>query len=231
MPSVRNLLARSLNRSLGSVVPSRHRLAFNYMVARLGGCEPELAAIHRLGPNRGAAIDAGANEGLFTYRLAGLYERVHAFEINPVMAERLKEEVSPRVCVYPVGLSSQERTGTLFVPFYRGRLLTGWASLDPGNCPNAERNTELLVEVRPLDAYNLDGITFLKADVEGHELDLLIGARETIRRNRPVVLLEIKAKNLVPVRNFFSDLGYAERCLQDLAGVAGSEENYIFMPE
>jgi hypothetical protein len=82
-----------------------------------------------------------------------------------------------------------------------------------------------------LDAFHLDNVTFLKVDVEGHEVDLLLGAQETIKRNRPVILLEIKAKNLVTVRNFFSGLGYGERSLESLVGTVGMVENHIFVPE
>jgi len=48
----------------------------------MAGCEPELALLHQLSPSCGSAIDAGANEGPFTYPLAELYDRLYAFEIN-----------------------------------------------------------------------------------------------------------------------------------------------------
>ena len=97
-----------MRRCLGPAVPPSFQLGFAYQLARLDGCEPELSFLHRLGPNRGSAIDAGANNGLFTYRLAKLYSQVHAFEINPELAGRLKLLVSPNVEVYPIGLSSCE---------------------------------------------------------------------------------------------------------------------------
>jgi FkbM family methyltransferase len=230
MPSVRNLIARGLRRCLGPGVPSRARLAFDYRVARVAGCEPELALLHRLGANRGTAIDAGANQGLFTYRLAGLYDRVHAFEINPALAGRLSRLAPWNVTVHPFGLSSRAGSNKLFTPIYRGRLLDGWASLERGNCPGAERYVESPVTVRPLDSFGLEGITFLKADVEGHEVELLAGARETLRRNRPVVLVEIKEANLTAVRAAFAEMGYAARPFAELTGAAGSAGNFLFLP-
>ena len=231
MCRVRNLAVRGLRTIVGPFVPQRLRLPFQYRLARLDGCEPELSQLHRLGPNRGVAIDAGANEGLFSYRLARLYDRVHAFEINPVLASQLRQWRSRRLEVHPVGLSSREGGGTLYTPFFRGRRLNGWASLEPGNCPNAERYEETKVIVRPLDSFELQGVTFMKADVEGHEQELLAGAQETIRRNRPVVLLEVKPPNRDAVRKFFEQLGYGERRLRDLIGIEGSEENYIYVPD
>ena len=175
MRSIPTLLARGLKRYLGPAVPPRLRLAFDYQLAQLDGCEPELALLHQLGPNRGTAIDAGANEGLFTYRLSTLYNRVHAFEINPTLADRLRRLVPSKVSVYPVGLSSREGSGTLYTPYYHGRPLHGWAGLELWNCPTAERHTESVVSVRPLDSFGFDDVSFLKVDVEGHELELLTG--------------------------------------------------------
>ena len=231
MRSIPTLLARGLKRCIDPAVPPRLQLAFDYQLARLDGCEPELALLNQLGPNRGTAIDAGANEGLFTYRLSTLYNRVHAFEINPSLASRLRRLVSSNVSVYPIGLSSREGSDTLYTPHYHGRALYGWAGLEPWNCPTAERYTESVVSVRRLDSFGFDDVSFVKVDVEGHELELLTGAQQTIRRNRPVVLIEVKDRNRAAVRDYFRDLRYAERRLEDLTGVSGSTENYVYLPD
>jgi FkbM family methyltransferase len=231
MRSMPTLLARGLKRYIGPAIPLRLRLAFNYQLARLGGCEPELAWLHALGPNRGTAIDAGANEGLFTFRLATLYSRVHAFEINPALASGLRRLVPSKASVYPVGLSSRDGSGTLYTPYYRGRPQTGWGALEPGNCPDAESCTESTVSVRTLDSFGLNDVTLLKVDVEGHEVELLHGAQQTIRQNRPVVLIEVNDKNRAPVQEYFRDMHYAERRLEDVVGVHGSPELYIYLPD
>jgi FkbM family methyltransferase len=228
--SLRSLMARGIRRCVGPIVPAHRRLAFNYRLARLNGCEPELAMLHRLGPNRGVAIDAGANEGLYTYRLAQLYSQVHAFEINPHLADRLRTLAPPNVNVHSDGLSSKECASTLLTPIYHGRPLYGWASLESGNCPVAERYDESKVTVKPLDSFDFRDVTLLKTDVEGHETELLTGAVHTIHRNRPVVLIEVKSENLTTVRTFFARLQYVERTLAAMTGVTGAEGNYIFVP-
>ena len=230
MSRMRDLAARGLRRGVGPLVPTTFKLPFEYGLARLGGCEPELAQLRHMGPNRGVAIDVGANRGLFTYPLARLYERVHAFEISPDLAAKLRQWGSPRLEVHATGLSAREGRATLYTPFFQGRRLDGWASLDPKNCPTAERLEETPVEIRTLDSFHLQGVTFIKADVEGHEPELLAGSRETIRSNRPIVLLEVKDANLPVVREFFSSLGYRETRLKELIGVQGSKENYVFVP-
>src|SRR5271169_3786657 len=45
--------------------------------------EPELAVLPELVPRGGTAIDVGANQGVYAYALAGIADRVVAFEPNP----------------------------------------------------------------------------------------------------------------------------------------------------
>ena len=47
------------------------------------------------------------------------------------------------------------------------------------------------VEMRTLDEFGLMGVRFIKADVEGSEREVLDGARATIVRDRPIILLEL----------------------------------------
>jgi hypothetical protein len=47
------------------------------------------------------------------------------------------------------------------------------------------------VEMRTLDEVGLAGVRFVKADVEGGEREVLDGARATIARDRPIILLEL----------------------------------------
>jgi len=46
------------------------------------------------------------------------------------------------------------------------------------------------VQVSPLDAFNLYNVGFIKLDVEGYEYFALKGAEKTIKKWRPVVLIE-----------------------------------------
>jgi hypothetical protein len=49
----------------------------------------------------------------------------------------------------------------------------------------------LAFEMRTLDSFELDNVGFIKIDVEGAQLLVLMGAEETIKRNKPVMLVEI----------------------------------------
>ena len=54
---------------------------------------------------------------------------------------------------------------------------------------------------------------FLKIDVEGHELAVLQGARQTLKKHRPTILVECEARHrpdgdVRPVFEFLQSLGY-----------------------
>ncbi|MBV8144368.1 MAG: FkbM family methyltransferase [Gammaproteobacteria bacterium] len=216
------LASAFVRRALLPLTPARRRLELLAWSNRnFEGVEPELAMLDRLVP-RGCrtAIDAGANVGLYTLRLARLCHAVYAFEINPGVTGDLERAELPNVKVMHVGLSSVERSVVLYIPLLHGKMpLEGWASLTPGNCPDTDIHTEITGEVRTLDSYAIANVDFVKIDVEGHELELLKGARETLARYHPRILAE--AKNLSPVAALLAPLGYRARRADDF-GVTGS---------
>lgn len=52
------------------------------------------------------------------------------------------------------------------------------------------------VEMRTLDSFELNGISFIKIDTENFEKEVLLGARETLARNKPILLVEIQGNQV-----------------------------------
>ena len=48
-----------------------------------------------------------------------------------------------------------------------------------------------------LDKFNFDSVDLLKIDVEGHELQVVKGAEQTIKKCRPLIILEISFENKI----------------------------------
>jgi FkbM family methyltransferase len=231
MRSFKQLLAGVLRRAVLPALPRRRRLPFRYWLATfVGECEPEMLYLDRLMPAGGVAVEVGANEGFYAYRFAPHFAAVYAFEVNDELTAELAAYNPGNITIIHEGLSSCAGAATLYIPRVRGRLLTGWASLAPGNCPDADEHVEKAVVLHPLDWFNLTNVSFVKIDVEGHEVEVLEGARQTLSRDRPRVLMEVKPQNRERVAAFFAALDYDERTLDELAGVPGSEENCIFLP-
>jgi len=108
--------------------------------------------------------------------------------------------------------------------------MSGWGSLDPYNCPDVVCLRTQQIELETLDSMKIPDVRFIKIDVEGHELEVLCGAQETIRQDRPHLLIEVREKHLSEIRNLLNGWNYFEASLENLCGVVGSPQNYIFLP-
>jgi FkbM family methyltransferase len=145
--------------------------------------------ITRLVPSGRAAVDVGANRGIYTYWMSKRASEVDAFEPQPWLARYIRSARLPHVRVHEVALSEITGHAQLVVPADDG--LAHLASTAAGQGPGS------LVEVstRSLDSFGLVDVGFLKIDVEGHEMAVLRGGRETIERSRPVVFVESEARH------------------------------------
>lgn len=153
--------------------------------------EPELAVLDRLLPRGGTAIDVGANRGIFAFALADIADRVVAFEPNPDYASFARWMLRGRADVHELALSNEPGRATFTVPISeQGMTLHFAGSLKPAHA-QFPLYKSYAVEVRRLDDFGFTDVRFIKADVEGSERDVLDGARETIARDRPVILLEL----------------------------------------
>ncbi len=222
---------RAVFRLLFLITPVSKHLPLRYKLSELEGSgEPELTYLDRMLQSRQTALDIGANIGMFSYRLSGLVTRVVSFEINDELITELAAWNPGNIEIVPKGLSSTEGEATLYIPVLNGQKLVGWASLAPGNCPDTNEHFTKKVHIVTLDSLKIRNISFIKIDVEGHELEVLRGARETLAASRPVLLIEIREQNLEPIRKLLSELGYAETTMKALTRHDGQEGNYFFVP-
>jgi FkbM family methyltransferase len=80
-----------------------------------------------------------------------------------------------------------------------------------------EKSFEVLkkIAVEKLDNFNLKDVTLIKIDVENHENEVLVGSKQTILNNKPIIVLENSYyyfshifPNQNPHEEFFKELGY-----------------------
>jgi len=221
-------LARRLSRLLP--IPRLRLKAEHWIYLHLEDCEPELKNLISLLPppsQRRTAIDIGANFGFYSLELQKYFDSTYAFEINPDVARELAG-LSQSIVVIAEGLSSQQGFTTLYIPVVANNSLTGWASLHKENLPDAEHHIEVKVPINTLDHYQLTEVDFIKIDVEGHEKQVLRGAHETLVKNSPVLLIEVKEQNRLWVVDYLNELGYGH-VVYPFQALHGYHENHVFV--
>jgi FkbM family methyltransferase len=130
---------------------------------------------------RRTALDIGGHVGFWSYYLATAFAKVHAFEPNELFAQCFERNVRDKnVTLHRVALGETERKIALEVD----PANTGATHVRPGG--------EGDIPMRRLDDFGFDEVDFIKIDVEGFELQVLEGARDTLARCRPIVIVEQK---------------------------------------
>ena len=182
---------------------------------RLG--EPEFALIPFLCGRDKTSIDVGANVGVWSWAMARHSKRVHAFEPNPKNLSKLRRNLGglANATIHGVALGDRAGEATLRIPRGAKGHSNQGASLSRIAVGDDRAFTALAVEQRRLDDCAISHVGFIKIDVEGFEQAVLDGARETIARDRPNLLMEIEeAHTNIPIDDSVrrvEELGY--RCL------------------
>lgn len=168
-------------------------------------------------------LDIGANAGMsaLSIFLVKPNAKVISFEPNPIHYSYL-DKIGAKFRnfkYYQFGLGNEEKTLNFYYPIYNGRKMTALGSFEydeAKNWLNSKRvyffdESKLEIEriqanVKLLDSLNLDP-EFIKMDVEGFEYQVLLGAKKTIARARPIFLIEGVNENS-DVHIFFKRIDY-----------------------
>lgn len=130
---------------------------------------------------RRVALDVGAHVGLWAMWLVRAFGHVHCFEPDPSHGDLLRlnmDRTNYRLFQTALG----DRDGRAVLQSFRGE--SGRTHVMP--CQAGA------VEVRTLDSYAIERVDLIKIDVEGFELPVILGGEQTIREQRPVMVVEQK---------------------------------------
>lgn len=176
---------------------ARHKMASGLPALDL---TVELCERHR------TVVQAGGNVGVWPVRLAKWFTRVLTFEPTPETFHCLRRNVVRHLgagtCVemYPSALGSY--VGTVMM---RPSVSAGtWRVMD------RDAKVEGLVEVpiTTIDAAQLTDCDAIILDIEGHEVEALRGAAETIARCHPVIHVEMLPRSADRIASHIAALGY-----------------------
>ncbi len=158
-------------------------------------------------------LDIGAHLGMYTIRLASICRKgkIIAVEPDPRNREYLRKNIvlnnlkNVEIVPYPVSDRSGEKVKFALA------TVSGYSRID-----RMLNDDELLkyiyIETITVDdlieSIDLERVDFIIIDVEGYELHVLRGAKKTIRKYKPLMLIEVFSENRDFVYKFLEEYGY-----------------------
>ncbi len=167
--------------------------------------EKELTIIDRFSDKSKNALDIGVYRGVYSLKLSQNFNQIHSFEPNPLLFPYLNinlKKIIKNINLYNLALSNKSgetelklpvRSKSIFKENIEELYQLGAASIHPKN--EFEDFKKVRVKIDKLDNISINNIGFMKIDVEGHELEVIEGAKETITKDKPILLIEIEKRH------------------------------------
>jgi FkbM family methyltransferase len=168
------------------------------------------------------AIDCGANIGVHAIdwgRRMASWGRVIAIEAQERIFYALAGNIAINNCfnVSAIHAAVTDADGEMGIPTpnYLERASFGSLELKPLAHPEfigqkIDYRQEALTQVRAirLDSLNLERLDLIKIDVEGMELDVLRGGADSMRKLKPIMLIEHHKSDIEAIGQMLRDWGY-----------------------
>jgi|TARA_Y200000002_G_scaffold377239_1_gene382494 FkbM family methyltransferase len=198
------------------------------------------------------SIDVGVYRGVYSYEMSKYSKKVHSFEPNPLIFKYINKnlkKISSNIDLYNFALSNENKVSNLRIPIrnkkidkenYEEHYLMGRATVHELN--NFQDYEKFEITLKKIDDFNFDNeISFMKIDVEGHEMEVIEGGKLFIKKNKPVLLVEIEErhskKNIHHSIDYINGLGYNsyfydENNLKKTSELKNMKlfTNFIFLP-
>ena len=128
------------------------------------------------------AIDIGCRDGEYSRYLANNFNHVYCFDYRPRALFNYNIPLD-KITLFHTALGETETTvmasgGANMMAERAGGELTAWTEQ----------------KVYALDQFNIPNVDYIKIDVDGFEVRVLTGARETILKHKPVLVVEDDTK-------------------------------------
>ena len=182
-------------------------------------------------------LDAGANEGVYATACARMlpFAKIICFEPVPATHKRLVENTKryPQIKSVNLALGSARATLPMNVgAFHAANSLLKMNSAHLENWPDSAPSDVVMVPIMSLDEFmEKEGITgnyFIKADVQGYEIELLKGANQSLKQCK-LLQLEVSliplyegAPTLADIWNHVTSIGFS---LFDVVDILYSPRN------
>jgi FkbM family methyltransferase len=167
------------------------------------------------------AIDCGANIGVHTVEWANAmtgWGSVLAIEAQERIFYALAGNITINNCfnAFAIHAAVSSESGTLQIPNPNYLVPSSFGSLElrqrAGNefigQPIDYAQNTVAIRKLTIDEIGLPRVDFMKIDIEGMELEALEGARQTIEKSRPMMLIEKIKTDATQLIKWLEDRGY-----------------------
>lgn len=154
-------------------------------------------------------FDVGANIGRISGLVSGTVDKTIAFEPNPTHAAQLRRRLSEKFIVIEEALSNKIEKSEFFLDVRPGDGSLASSLMVLSDLHESGMVRKILVDTNTLDNYVAQSgnvPTFIKIDVEGHEPEVIEGAKETIKRYKPKILFEMWETHFPRYEAFMAEL-------------------------
>lgn len=134
-------------------------------------------------------IDAGANTGDFSFLASKKSCNVYAFEPSKMIIEKylkkgitMNKGLAGQITIAPFGLSNERKGASFQVDIEN---LTSGTIIDSNNDTTSKEKIELISLDEYVNENKIEKIDFIKADIEGAERYMLLGAQNVLKKFSP----------------------------------------------
>ena len=132
---------------------------------------------------KNTAIDIGAHCGFWSFYLSLNFKKIYAFEPIDIFRDCFKKNIiSQNVELLPYAIGESNKLISLNIDLQN----TGATHISN----NFNQNNR--VEMKRLDEFKFENLDFIKIDVEGYENNVVIGTENTLKKHKPLIIIEQK---------------------------------------
>lgn len=195
-------------------------------------------------------LDIGANNGISAkvFRDMAPNAPILSIEPNEMLTSSLKRlaRADAKFTYRVAAVGDSHGTLRIHVPSFHGVCLHTWAASDPERVITGIRadfgeRVAHALRLIPVDAeiVRVDDLSvspaIMKVDAEGCELSILTGARLTLQRSRPFLMVELVGPDRDEIDALLRSLGYVMRSYNvgtdDFGPFVEGQRNYFGFPE
>lgn len=151
-------------------------------------------------------IDIGANDGISYKTIRNFIKKTKIISFEPQKNKfsqlKILKKKDSNYKIFNCGLSKKKNLMKLYIPFFNNTSLSPFAGLNKKevisrlnqsifvkNLLNKIIFKSFDIKLKKLDDYKFKP-SFVKIDVEGHEYECIQGSIKTIKKNKPILLVE-----------------------------------------